>query len=230
MSETNLRASAIAEAVLSLPIELCRLTNEYLTRLSHGWSTFESISAVETEAGVTKLVTTDVKFPEPWRQLVSSNSFATGQLQWIVEFDVPNTGWIGVGVTMVPINTDVGISRLRQETVASEHDWLIYPSRLSRNISFRNGGVRLRLDDLLEVDVLPPFKKQPFARMEFDADADTGSIAVRVLVDGDFRFRQILLEASASDFNLLRPCIFMSGGIYATIRSCSSVLLNPPNS
>jgi hypothetical protein len=97
MSKTKLRSTAIdaaigmavQAAVGCFPSELCRLAADYLIQLPHGWTPIAEAVDVRTDATDGRRTAIACIEPEDrWYTVVSTQTLATGDRRWTVEFDI----------------------------------------------------------------------------------------------------------------------------------------------
>jgi hypothetical protein len=225
----KLLLSAIYGAVVCLPLELSKLISTYLLEVPHSWTavdyvTVKPIDSAKSTETATEIVSTDTGFGYPWRTLVSADSFATGCLNWSVEFTSPAIGicqWIGIGVTRQVANL-ADPMRTIFSWIATNDDWIVTSLHPTCLAMYHNGDLTDKLF-LTERGRTVPTVPTRFS-LTVAADPETGSVTAIPFRFVDGRFRDLdrpmtLLTASTAtnprtdmpDLLSLRPCVVVAG-------------------
>jgi hypothetical protein len=212
------RLAAIAEAVVCLPTDICRLTNDYATERPHSWTPFEttSVTGPDAENGSWRINANDGK---QMRLLVSSDTFATGHTKWTIEFYLSEKRWIGVGITASSSSSAIG------DVNDLPDNWSICPCWQQRKMYVRHQ----KNWHLVCSFVVPDGRSQASFRIDFDADRILGSVFVAVYCNDTLLRRWILMDASTEthprptmpELASLRPFVAVNGLMQAVVRSGS---------
>jgi hypothetical protein len=221
-------AGPIADAVICLPTELCKLTAAYLIEIPHKFTAFETVRTtdktdVETEIAGSAEVQPYVL---PWRTMVSSESFAVGHLAWTIDFSWKSgSAWIGVGVTRSSVNH-------KPDEIAGVDDWIIC---LYGTDSYNgDSGVSVCHNGLFTKPI--KLDKSGTGRFRVDCRANpadgtiTASVAgladpitiVTAVNTATYPSAEVPFgwqQSDMPDFRFLRPCVVVAGLTKGTVRS-----------